>query len=66
MAFTDTIGNRMKKCYEDVFKNCLVRRIPVAIRIDAHIGACHRETNYNQLVMCLTQEVLLSCSSRIR
>ena len=34
MAFTDTIGNRMKKYYEDVFKNCLVRRIPVAIRID--------------------------------
>lgn len=34
MAFNDEIGNRMKENYEKIFQNELVKRVPVAIRID--------------------------------
>ena len=34
MAFNDELGNRMKQNYETISKTRLIRRTPVAIRID--------------------------------
>lgn len=35
MVINDNLGKRMKENYEDIFKNKLMRRAPVIIRIDA-------------------------------
>lgn len=61
MAFTDIIGNRMKQYYEDVFKNSLVRRIPVAIRIDGkafHSFTRGFEKPFDRVLMDSMQETM--------
>lgn len=69
MAFNDTIGNRMKLYYEDVFKNRLIRRMPVAIRIDGkafHTFTRGFEKPFDRVLMDSMQETMKYLCEKIQ
>lgn len=61
MSFSDEIGKRMKENYETVFKTRLVRRMPVAIRIDGkafHTFTKGFDKPFDRVLMTAMQETM--------
>lgn len=69
MPVNDALGTRMKTYYEDPAKTSLIRRMPVAIRVDGkafHTFTRGFQKPYDRLLMTTMQETMLYLCENIQ